>query len=91
MLAALAVRLVYLFQMRQWPFFYFPVLDSSTQYQWAQEVVQSPGLTGSARLLAKPPLYTYFLATCIWMFVDGKAALFGAHLLQLVLGALTSG
>jgi 4-amino-4-deoxy-L-arabinose transferase-like glycosyltransferase len=91
MLVALAVRLIYLLQIRHWPFFYSPVLDSATQYQWAQEVLQSPGLTGTARVLAKPPLYTYFLATCLWMFVDGKAALFGAHLLQLFLGAITSG
>jgi 4-amino-4-deoxy-L-arabinose transferase-like glycosyltransferase len=91
MLVALAVRLIYLFQMRQWPFFYSPVLDSSTQYQWAQEVLHTPALVGSARVLAKPPLYTYFLAMCIWLLGDGKAALFGAHLLQLVLGAFTSG
>ncbi len=90
-LVALALRLVYLLQIRPWPFFFHPVLDARSQYQWAVTMTQTPLWMGSDAGLAKAPLYSYFLAWSIWLFGDGNGALLSAHVLQLVLGALTCG
>ena len=89
--AALALRLIYLFQIKQWPCFFHPVLDARSQYQWAVTMTQTPLWMGTDAGLAKAPLYSYFLAWSIWLFGDGNGALLSAHALQLVLGALTCG
>ena len=90
-LVALALRLIYLLQIKPWPFFFHPVLDARSQYQWAVTMTQTPLWTGTDAGLAKAPLYSYFLAWSIWLFGDGNGALLSAHALQLVLGALTCG
>jgi len=89
-LLALILRLIYLFQIRSWPFFYHPILDSRTQYKWATILLQSWGL-GNPEVLAKPPLYSYYLALNQWLLGERAASLFSAHLLQLVMGALNCG
>ncbi len=44
MLIALIPRIVYLFEIRSWPFFEHPVLDSRTQWKWAAILVNTSGL-----------------------------------------------
>ncbi len=87
---ALIPRMVYLAQIVHWPFFYFPVLDSRTQYQWGGILVQTFGM-GSPEVLSKPPLYAYFLALNQAFLGQGRPSLFSARLIQLALGAVTCG
>jgi len=90
MIIALIPRLIYLAQIRSWIFFYHPILDSRVQNEWARTVVSTLGV-GGIDVLAKPPLYTYFLAACQVAVGQGAASLFAARLAQLVLGAVTCG
>ncbi len=90
MLVALIPRMVYLAQIRAWPFFHHPILDSRTQWKWAGILTQSYGI-GNNEVVAKAPLYAYFLAVCRWLLKDEYAGLFAAHLLQLLMGAATCG
>jgi len=87
---ALIPRMAYLAQIVHWPFFYFPVLDSRTQYQWAEALVRTLGM-GTPEVMAKPPLYAYFLALNQALFGQGNPSLFSARLLQLALSAVTCG
>ena len=87
---ALALRIPYLIQIQSWPFFNSPILDSRTQYKWATILLNSHGI-GNAEVLAKAPLYPYFLAFHQWLVGAGPPGLFSAHLAQLVLGAVTCG
>ncbi len=89
-LAALVVRLLYLSQIGGWPFFSYPVLDSRTQWKWASILVSGHWI-GNREVLAKAPLYPYFLALNQWALGERGASLFAAHLLQLLLGAATCG
>jgi 4-amino-4-deoxy-L-arabinose transferase-like glycosyltransferase len=88
--AAAAVRAVYLVQISQWPFFYYPVLDSRTQYHWGEILARTYGV-GSSDVLGKAPLYAYFLAFNVWFGGGDQASLYSARALQLLLGALTCG
>ena len=89
-LIALVPRLIYLVQIHHWPFFYFPILDSRTQNMWAEILLQSLGV-GNAEVLAKPPLYMYFLALTKLLVGRGDFSLLVARLLQLLMGAATCG
>jgi tetratricopeptide (TPR) repeat protein len=87
---ALALRIPYLIQIQSWPFFNSPILDSRTQYKWATILLNSHGI-GNGEVVAKAPLYPYFLAFHQWLVGAGPPGLFSAHLGQLVLGAFTCG
>ena len=87
---ALIPRMVYLGQITQWPFFYHPILDSRTQYQWAATLVRTWGL-GTPEVLAKPPLYAYYLALNQVAFGQGDPSMFAARFIQLLLSAVTCG
>jgi Tfp pilus assembly protein PilF/4-amino-4-deoxy-L-arabinose transferase-like glycosyltransferase len=87
-LVALVPRLIYLFQIRAWPFFHYPILDSRTQWKWAGILTQSYGI-GNSEVLAKAPLYAYYLALCRWLFRGEETGLFAAHLFQLLMGVAT--
>lgn len=87
---ALLPRLCYLVEIRSWPFFLFPVLDSRTQWKWAGILLETH-LIGNPEVTAKAPLYSYFLAFCRWLSATPEQGLFAAHLLQLILGAVTCG
>lgn len=87
---ALVPRIIYLTQIQRWPLFYHPVLDSRTQYKWATILLHTSGI-GNREVLAKAPLYSYFLAFHQWVFVEGPESLFAARLLQLLLGAAICG
>ncbi|MBN1460573.1 MAG: glycosyltransferase family 39 protein [Armatimonadetes bacterium] len=96
MLIALVPRVIYLAQIRTWQFFYYPVLDSRGQWKWGGILLERH-LLGNQEVTGKAPLYSYWLALNQWMFQEpgmiGPEAksLFCAHLLQLVLGAVTCG
>ncbi len=87
---ALMPRMVYLAQIAHWPFFYHPILDSRTQYQWGERLVRTWGL-GTPEVLAKPPLYAYYLALNQVAFGQGHPSLFAARFIQLLLSAVTCG
>jgi len=87
---ALVPRLAYLWEIKQWPFFTFPILDSRVQWKWAEILLNSYGI-GNTEVLGKAPLYSYFLALNQWLLPGRDAALFSAHLFQLLLGAATCG
>jgi tetratricopeptide (TPR) repeat protein len=87
-LVALVPRIIYFLQIRAWPFFYHPILDSRTQWKWAGILTQSYGI-GNVEVTAKAPLYSYFLALCRWVSVNEEAGLFTSHLLQLLTGVVT--
>lgn len=87
---ALIPRLIYLVQIEDWPFFYHPILDSRTQFKWAGILLSTHGL-GNPEVLAKAPLYAYFLAFVQWVTAEEEVALLGARLLQLLGGAATCG
>jgi len=87
---ALVPRMVYLAQIAHWPFFYHPILDSRTQYQWGATLVRTWGL-GTPEVLAKPPLYAYYLALNQVAFGEGPPSMFAARFIQLVLSAVTCG
>jgi len=87
---ALVPRLIYLWQIKSWPFFSYPVLDSRTQWKWAS-ILMSGHWIGNREVLAKAPLYAYSLGVIQWAMREREASLFAAHLLQLLLGAATCG
>ncbi|MCJ7751386.1 MAG: glycosyltransferase family 39 protein [Armatimonadetes bacterium] len=89
-LVALVPRLIYLWQIKSWPFFSCPVLDSRTQWKWASILVSGHWI-GNLEVMAKAPLYAYFLGVIQWAMQEREAGLFAAHLLQLLLGAATCG
>jgi tetratricopeptide (TPR) repeat protein len=84
--ASLAVRLVYFFQIKDHFLFKEPILDAKYYHQWAQEI-SSGDLMGKARgVFMMSPGYSYFLG----LFY----ALFGVHIpmivfLQFLMGILT--
>jgi len=90
LLVALVPRLIYLWQIKSWPFFSYPALDSRTQWKWASILVSGHWI-GNREVLAKAPLYAYFLGVIQWAMQEREAGLFAAHLLQLLLGAATCG
>jgi Tfp pilus assembly protein PilF len=87
---ALVPRLIYLAQIYHWPFFFYPVLDSRQQNLWAEILLNSAGI-GNIEVMAKPPLYAYYLALVKALVGSGEFSLFAARLLQLVMGAVTCG
>ena len=89
-LVALVPRLMYIWQIKSWPFFSYPVLDSRTQWKWASILVNGHWI-GNLEVLAKAPLYAYVLGVIQWAMREREAGLFAAHLLQLLLGAATCG
>ncbi len=89
-LAGLIPRMIYLAQIDNWQFFHWPVLDSRTQWKWGEILLQTH-LIGNQEVLAKAPLYSYYLALVNWLMGEREAGLFTAHLLQLVTGTVTCG
>ncbi len=96
LLIALIPRIIYFLQIRTWPFFFYPVVDSLEQWRWAG-ILRTTNLLGNAEVVAKAPLYSYYLAFNQWLFGEvgamgpGTTGLVSAHLLQLLLGSVTCG
>ena len=66
-LAALAVRLVYIFQIRNVIYFDVPLVDGANYLRTAMTIV-SGDLAGGTQPFWQPPLYPYFLAGLIALF-----------------------
>ncbi len=83
--AALAVRLIYLFQIAQHPGFEFPMVDEKWHWEWAHSILDTSFWGEGAYFRA--PLYPYFLA--LLAGVTGSS-IFWSKLLQLLLTAGTA-
>ena len=89
-IVAASLRLIYLLQIRGWPFFFHPILDSRTQWKWAG-ILLSTHWRGNAEVLAKAPLYAYFLGLNQWALESRAHSLYSAYTLHLLMGAATCG
>ena len=85
-LIALAVRVAYLVDIRDSPYFDHPVLDSFWYDAKARDVLAGDALASSGSF--RVPLYTYFLAACYGVFGYGFTA---PLMIQAILGALSCG
>jgi tetratricopeptide (TPR) repeat protein len=85
-LIALAVRVAYLVDIRDSPYFDHPVLDSFWYDAKARDVLAGDALASSGSF--RVPLYTYFIAACYAVFGYGFTA---PLVIQAILGALTCG
>ncbi len=79
---AALVRIAYLFEIKDVPFFPAPVVDAGTYFQHAEAIAS--GLLLSREAFWQAPLYPYVLAVLIWLFGPHHLLL---HLLHLLLGA----
>jgi tetratricopeptide (TPR) repeat protein len=80
---ALALRLLYLLDIRHNPFFYDPILDLYAYDSWAQQLAAGHWL--GDHVFYQSPLYPYFLA--VIYFLCGHKLLL-VYLLQALLGSL---
>jgi len=85
-LAALAIRLVYLQQIRSIPFFYELVSDAEKYNDWARAIAAGDWL--GEGVFYQAPLYPYFLALIKVAFGDDP---YTTRLVQAALGALSCG
>jgi len=79
---ALAVRLVYLFEIREMPFLLTPVVDARAYDEWAQRI--AAGDWWGDRVFYQAPAYPYLLAV---IYKVAGRDLWVVHGLQMVLGA----
>ncbi len=82
---ALAVRLIYVFQLADTPFFAHPIVDAEYHDAWAREILRL-GI-GHEGVYFRAPLYPYFLAL-IYSLTNGSY--FAARLVQALLGTSAS-
>ncbi len=86
LLAALALRLGYLWEHRASPFFDAPVVDAQTFFKQAQALASGP-FWGGDEPYWQPPLYIYLLAFVYWLL---PASYFvGIRLVHVGLGVLS--
>jgi 4-amino-4-deoxy-L-arabinose transferase-like glycosyltransferase/cytochrome c-type biogenesis protein CcmH/NrfG len=83
-LLALAVRLVYLWQMKSSPLFDSPMMDAEYHDQWAQAIVAGGDFTGG--VFFRAPLYPYFLALVYGFFGHNYLM---ARMVQFLIGSLS--
>ncbi|MCP4649489.1 MAG: tetratricopeptide repeat protein [PVC group bacterium] len=81
---AFFLRLVYLYQYKNNPFFLSPVIDALSHYLYAMRMSQGDWLL-KGEVVGRAPLYVYFLAFLFKMFGSGY---FAARIVQMLLGAL---
>ncbi len=86
-IVALVLRLVYLAQVRDSPFFDFPVVDGKTYADLARAMAVDGAWRGPAGPYWQPPLYPYFLGF-LWTLSGGVDWVL-PRLVQAVLGALS--
>jgi tetratricopeptide (TPR) repeat protein len=67
--SALALRLVYVYQLQGSPFFDAPVVDAQAFLVQAQEIAKGD-IWGGREAFWQPPLYPFFLALFCWLFAD---------------------
>ncbi|MGY8823949.1 MAG: tetratricopeptide repeat protein [Candidatus Latescibacterota bacterium] len=85
-IAALALRLIYLWEHRASPFFDAPILDAKTFLDKAQ-LIADGDLWGGSEPFWQPPLYIYLLAAVCWLFPISHFV--AIHFLHATLGALS--
>lgn len=85
-LVALAIRVVYLVDISDSPYFNFPVLDSFWYDAKAKDVLAGDLLASSGSF--RTPLYIYFIAVCYQTFGQGYLA---PLLIQALVGAVICG
>jgi tetratricopeptide (TPR) repeat protein len=83
---AWCLRLVYLFEYRESPFFDAPIVDAKTFFESARQIAAGDFLGGN-KPFWQPPLYTYLLALIYWLFPTDF--FLAARLLQTLLGSLS--
>lgn len=81
-LFALALRLAYLWEWHDTPFFRVPIGDGLRYHLWAQEIARGDWF--GREVFYQAPLYPYFLASLYSVFGDGPWV---ARVAQAVLGA----
>ena len=83
-LLAFSVRLLYLYQVGQSPFFFPPLgLDPSLYHHWADSIASGKGM--GKEVFQAMPLYPYFLGLIYKVSIPG---LFWAKFIQLLMGAV---
>ncbi|MBU1652124.1 tetratricopeptide repeat protein [bacterium] len=83
--AAFLIRLIYILQLKETPFFEFPIVDAEFHDAWARAILeQGPG---SEEVFFRAPLYPYFLAM---IYALSNGSFFMARVAQCLLGALTA-
>ena len=85
-LAALGLRVTYVFQLRSCPFYGHEMMDPLYHHQWAQAFAAGETFVEGAYFRA--PLYPWFLGTIYWLF--GTASIV-PRIVQAVLGSLSCG
>ena len=81
---ALILRLIYIFQIQDSPFFSFPQIDALWHHIWAKDIA-SGNLIGN-EVFFRAPLYPYFLGLIYSVFGDGPLAV---RLIQSLIGSLS--
>jgi tetratricopeptide (TPR) repeat protein len=83
--AALAVRLIYIAQIRDLPYFDVPLVDGANYFRLAGTIAAGD-LAGGRQAFWQPPLYPYFLAVLLQAFGPRMTAIYVA---QAVVGSLS--
>jgi 4-amino-4-deoxy-L-arabinose transferase-like glycosyltransferase len=81
---AFVLRLIYIFQMQDSPFFNFPQIDTLWHHLWAKEIAGGNIIGNEAFFRA--PLYPYFLGLIYSIFGDGPIAY---RIIQSLLGSIS--
>jgi tetratricopeptide (TPR) repeat protein len=82
-LLALILRLIYLWEIKDNPFFENLILDPLAYDTWAQQISQGDWI--GSQVFYQPPLYPYFLAIIYRIFGHN---LFTARVIQFIIGSL---
>jgi len=85
-LGALALRLLYLGEIRHSPFYAAPVVDAKVFLEQARQIAGGQ-FWGKPEPFWQPPLYIYFLAGLCWLFPASH--LIAIRLAQMLLGSLS--
>jgi tetratricopeptide (TPR) repeat protein len=86
LLSALALRLIYLYELSSNPFFDAPIVDARSFLEQAQHIAAGHILGGDEPFW-QPPLYIYFLAFICWLFPTDYFTVI--RLLQIALGTFS--
>jgi tetratricopeptide (TPR) repeat protein len=82
--SALILRLIYIIQLQDSPFFNFPQIDTLWHHLWANEI--AAGNVIGNEVFFRAPLYPYFLSLIYSVFGDGP---FAYRVIQSVIGSLS--
>ena len=83
-LLALVVRLVYIKQIANAPFYAIRIGDAAAYHQWALQIAGGDWLGRGVGVFYQAPLYPYLLAVVYWAFGDSAAML---RFIQAIIGS----